>query len=36
MQRSFLTWAVHEMSRCYLRLNGFRCPVAVWKSAKNC
>ena len=24
---------VHEMSRCYLRLNGCRCPVAIWKSA---
>ena len=36
MQRSFLTWTVHEMSGCYLRLNGRWYPAAVWMSAKNC
>ena len=36
MQLSFLTQTVHEMSGYYLRLDGCRCPVAVWKSAKNC
>ena len=36
MQRTFLTRTVHEMSGFYLCLNRCRCPVVVWKSAKNC